>query len=145
MSQDKPIWEELDEFQVLAERIIEKYPDEFMRVNADGIVAFKCINKDRPDGKAKDYEMTGITPPESFKCSKMYFVKVFESDWEAKSPQQKQGLVLSALFRIDPEAPGKVGPLDLRDQSVMVRTFGADWQMNDHLPDILKQKIDFKR
>jgi len=142
--QVKPTWEEIPEFIQLAAKLVEKYPEKFGSIDVTRIVAYGCTNKERPDGKAKLYDMSGETEPEVFTNSKMYFVKMFMSDWEARNDQSKLLIVASALSRIDPDSPGKVGPLDYRDQSIMVRTFGADWQDRADVPNLLSDKVDFR-
>lgn len=144
MPQVKPTWTKIDEFDKMAKQIVAKYPDFFSGLNPEWIVAYGS-SKDRPEGKAKPYDMTGEGEPESFTNAKKYFVKFFMSDWEAKNETQKLALVFSALLRIDRENPesGKVGPLDYRDQNMMVRTFGADWQLHANLPNILKDDVNF--
>ena len=142
--QVKPTWEEVPEFVQLAAKMIEKYPDKFGGIDVSWIVAYGVTNKERPDSKAKLYEMSGEGEPESFTNSKMYFVKMFMQDWEGRSEAGKLLIVASALARIDPDSPGKVGPLDYRDQNIMVKTFGADWQDKGDIPHLLNDKIDFR-
>ncbi|NMC62389.1 MAG: hypothetical protein GYA55_04405 [SAR324 cluster bacterium] len=142
--QVKPKWEEITEFCQLAAKMVEKYPERFGSVEVDRIVAYGCTNKERPDKKAKLYEMSGETEPESFTNSKTYFIKMFMSDWESRDEAAKLLIVASALSRIDPDNPGRVGPLDYRDQNVMVKTFGPDWQDRSDVPHLLKDQISFR-
>ncbi len=143
MAQEKKTWEENIEFKNMAEKLISHFT-EFSHVEIDKLIAYSCTNKDRPKGKAKDYDMSGATEPESFTNSKTYFVKMFREDWERKDEKQKLALVYSMLDRLDPECPGKILPLDYRDRTRMVRTFGADWQDRTDLPHLLKDEIDFR-
>lgn len=144
MSQIKPMWSPLDEFVVMAAKLVEKYPERWGAVDVFKMIAYACTNKDRPEGKVKPYEMTGATEPESFTNSKQYFVKLFASDWESRTEEQKLTLVASALERIDVDNPGKVGALDHRDQAVMLRTFGIDWHDRRDLPHLLNDDVEFK-
>jgi hypothetical protein len=142
--QIKPKWEEIGEFVQLAAKMVEKYPERFAGIDVNTIVAYGCVNKERPDKKAKLYEMSGETEPESFTNSKVYFVKMFMNDWEGRSEAAKLLIVASALSRIDPQTPGKVGPLDYRDQNIMVKTFGANWEDRGDVPHLLKDAINFR-
>lgn len=142
--QVKPTWEEVTEFAQLALKLVEKFPDRFGGIDVSRIVAYGCTNKERPEGKAKLYDMTGATEPESFTNSKTYFVKMFMVDWEGRSEAAKLLIVASALARIDIDNPGKVGPLDYRDQSVMVKTFGPDWQDKGDIPHLLTDVVAFR-
>jgi len=144
MAQKQPIWEAVPEFVEMAEKLVDKYSEQFRDIDTEQLIAYVCTNKDRPEKKAKPYEMSGATEPESFTNQKTYFVKMFASDWEARTEEQKLALVCSALNRIDPENPGKVGPLDYRDQNVMVRTFGTDWQDRGDIPHLLETTVDFR-
>ncbi len=138
-------WEEIPDFTTMASRLIEKYPDRFAGVDPDWIIAYGQTNKDRPEGKTKPYEMSGIPEPESFTNSKKYIVKLFMSEWEGRDEKCKLGLVFSALERIDKEHPekGKVSGYDYKDQATLVRTFGVDWHTRSNLPDLLKEDIEF--
>ena len=138
-----PEWEEIAEFSTMAAQLKEKYIERFGEVEIDLIIAYGCTNKDRPEKKAKLYEMSSLPEPESFTSTKQYFVKMYMSDWSAKEDNQKLVLVCSALERIDPANPGKVGALDYRDQNVMVRTFGVDWPDRD-VPHLLKEDVEFR-
>ncbi len=145
MAQTAPAWTEIEEFPKMVERLVSKYPERFSGIEPDWLVAYAITNKEKPEGKAKSYEMTGATEPESFTNSKKYFFKTYMNDWEARSEESKLMLVLSALLRVDPENPesGKVGPFDYRDQAIMVRTFGADWMYKGRLPHLLNDDIEF--
>ena len=144
MAQTKPQWQEIDEFNGIVRKLAAKYPSEFDHVEPDKIIAYQIINKERPTGKAKPYDMKGSPEPESFTNSKSYFVKMFQEDWDEKTVEQKIAMVFSVLCRIDRDNPGKVGPLDYRDQSRMVKTFGPDWQLRGDLPNLLEDNVDFK-
>lgn len=143
MAQIKPVWVESEDFAEMAGKLVEKYPERFGDIDVDKIIAYTCVNKDRPDGKSKPYDMTGESPPESFTNTKTYFVKMFNDIWERTRPQ-KLALVFSALSRIDPSNPGKVKPLDYSDQEEMVSNFGANWHERSDLPDLLSGDVNFR-
>lgn len=143
MAQIQPQWVEVEEFSILATKLVEKYPERFAEINVDHIIAYACVNKDRPDGRREPYRMSGAVPPESFTNSKSYFVKMFQDVWE-RTGTQKLALVFSALSRIDPTTPGKVKPLDYADQEEMVASFGANWHERGDLPDLLKDDVDIR-
>lgn len=143
MAQIKPQWIEVEEFATMAAKLVEKYPERFGELDVDQLIAYACVNKDRPEGKSRPYEMTGATPPESFTNSKTYFVKMFQNVWD-QTQEQKVALVFSALSRIDPMNPGKIKPLDYSDQEVMVENFGANWHDRGDLPDLLESDVDLR-
>ena len=82
MAQIKPQWVEVEDFATMAAKLVEKYPERFGEIDVDQMIAYACVNKDRPEGKARPYEMTGAIAPESFTNSKTYFVKLFQNVWE---------------------------------------------------------------
>jgi len=143
VAQIKPIWTESEEFMSMAAKLVEKYPERFSEIDVDQIIAYSCMNKDRPDGKTKPFDINGTSPPESFTNSKTYFVKMYNDVWE-RSHQQKLALVFSALSRIDTSNPGKVKPLDYADQEEMVNNFGAHWHERGDLPDLLAGDVDLR-
>ena len=143
MAQIQPQWIEVEEFNTLATKLLEKYPERFAEIDVDTIIAYACVNKDRPDGRHEPYRMSGATPPESFTNSKSYFVKMFQNIWD-RTESQKAALVFSALSRVDPNTPGKIKPLDYSDQEEMVTTFGANWHERGDLPDLLKDDVDIR-
>jgi len=138
-----PQWIEIEEFATMAAKLVEKYPERFGEVDIDKIIAYACVNKDRPEGKSKVYDMSGSVPPESFTNSKTYFVKIFNDVWE-KTDEQKLALVFSALSRVDPTNQGKIKPLDYADQEEMVANFGANWHERGDLPNLLGRDVDLK-
>ena len=143
--QKKPEWVTLDEWTKIASQLVEAYPDEWGEVDVSKIAAYAIINKDKPDSKAKPYEMTGTSEPESFTNSKQYFIKLYKSDWDEQSEERKIAYVISALDRVDTENLGKVLSFDYRDQSVMIHTYGPNWQKNPNLPNVLRDKVIIKR
>lgn len=143
MVQILPQWIVCEEFNLMAKQIVAKYPERFSDIDLDQVIAYLCVNKDRPERSRKPYDIGGILPPESFTNSKNIFVKIFQDVWE-RTHEQKLALVFSALNRIDPESQGKVKPLDYQDQEEMVATFGANWHERGDLPDILKQDVEIR-
>lgn len=143
MAKEPREWEEVGEFIEMATLLVERFNNVFQHVDVDSIVAFKCTNKEQPEGKTKLYEMSGLTEPESIVCPKTYFIKMFHDVWEERDEAGQAAIVASCLARIDPEKPGKVLPFDLQDQNIMVRTFGIDWQ-NKQVPNLLRDNVDLK-
>lgn len=139
MANNKLEWEQIEEFDTMAAKMVEMYPERFGVIDSSSVIAYGVINKDKPAGNTKPYEMSGVTEPESFNSNKKYFVKLYMTDWEAKDDSGKEWTVFSALSRIDIEKPdsGKVLGFDYKDQGVIVRTIGADWHTRGNLPSLL--------
>jgi len=143
MAQIKPEWEVISEWDALVQKIQEKFPEHFDHVDPTLIIAYKCTNKTKPEGKTKLYDMSGQTEPEAFTNSKKYFVKMFHDVWDIMDERNRLLIVFSALSRIDKEKPdsGKVAGFDLHDQSFMARTFGVDWATRSDVPNILTESV----
>jgi len=141
--QVKPVYEEIPDFLQMAVRLVEKYPDRFGRIEVNRLIAYGITNKERKEDKGKVYGITGETEPQSFTNSKTYFVEMYMSDWDARSEAARLLIVASALSRIDVDNPGKVFPLDYKDQTVMVKTFGAEWENKSDIPHLLNDRVEF--
>lgn len=138
-------WEEIPEFGMMAAKVIEHYPNKFSQIDPHWLIAYGISNKDRPEGKrGKPWDISGSTEPESFTNTKKYFLTTFLSYWNACSEELKYGIVLSMLERIDSDHPdsGRLKPYDYKDQGVMVRTFGVDWERSPNLPHLLKTNVE---
>ncbi len=145
MSQTKPVWEQIKQFNTFAEQLIEKYPERFGKIEPIWFICYAITNKERPDANTKPYEMSGVTEPESFTNTKKYFVKLYLTDWDSRDEAGRKWLVFSALDRLDSDEPdnGKVRGFDYKDQATLVRTLGPDWHQRGNLPDPLLQDIRF--
>lgn len=141
MAQIKPEWEVISEWDNLMAQVIGKF--HFDHVDPSLVIAYKCINKSKPEGKTKLYDMSGQTEPEAFTNSKKYFVKLFHNVWDVMDQKNRLLIVFSALSRIDKVKPdsGKVSGFDLHDQSFMARTFGVDWATRSDIPNILTDNV----
>lgn len=142
MPQVKPVWTEIYEFRTMTNKLIEKYPEKFSHIDPEWVIAYSS-NKDKPEKKTKPYDMAGESEPMSFTNTKKYFVMFHNGEWEARDESSKLALVFSALVRIPVDDSGKIGSLDYRDQNIMVRTFGPDWQMRGSVPHLLNDRIEF--
>jgi len=145
MAQIPAEWKEVEEWDSYVKQLIEKYPEQLGHVDPTTIIAYKCINKTKPPGKSKSYDMSGQTEPESFTNSKKYFVKMFSDTWDLMDEVNRLWLIFSALKRIDPEKPGsgKVGSFDLHDHAMVIRTAGADWETSSRVPHLLNDNVKF--
>lgn len=137
-------WQEIPEFVSMSEKLIEHYPERFGHIEPEWLIGYAAINKDNPEGK-KPWDIAGEKEPQSFTNSKKYFFTTFMDVWNARSEESKYWFVFAALERIDRDAPGsgKLRPYDYKDQGVMVRTIGADWESRGNLPHPITDDINF--
>lgn len=145
MAKIKPEYEELAEFNEIAEKLISLYPNVFPDVDAKQIAAVQVINKSRPEKKSQVWDLKPIVPPVTLFCSKLYFITVYSSDWEAFSEKHKAAVVADVLLTISPEGEGKTVPFDKKDHSIILRTLGIDYMDNGDIPDLLQGKVDWRR
>jgi len=145
MAQIKQLWEEITEFKEMAKKVIDRYEKHLGHVDLSLVIAYKCINKTKPEKKAKLYDMSGQSEPEAFTNTKKYFIKMYHDVWDIMDDNNRLLIVLSALSRIDREEPesGKILGYDLHDQSFMARTFGVDWGIKADVPNILERNVEF--
>jgi len=140
VSQQKPEYECLDEFNAIATKIIEKYPSVFADVNADEVRCYAITNKDKPDSK-KTWTLRAVTYPIRLDCPYGWYATIYLEDWEQMNEKQQQLLVASILCAVGEE--GKVVAPDLKDYNVMVRSFGVDYLDDTNVPDILNEDVDW--
>lgn len=143
MSQVKPVYAEVTEFSKIAKDVLknttELFPstdeDEFV----DNIKVVAITNKQRKEGKEL-VSIRGVPQPVRMFCSCAYVVEMYLDDWSEMSDTQREWVVLSILKRIptDSDKEGKVLPLDYKDDGLIVRTVGPDWQNSDDLPSLTK-------
>jgi len=145
MAKVKPEYEELPEFNELAEKVLALYPNVFPNIDAKTIAAVQIVNKPRPEKKSQVWDLRPVVPPVTLFCPKLYFVTVYSSDWDAFNEKHRAAVVADVLLSISPEGEGKTVPFDKKDHSLILRTLGIDYMDTDDLPNILDGKIDWRR
>ena len=143
MAQVEAEYEEIEDFYDIADQLIDKYPEEFGHVDLSRLAAVMVTNKDRKNNTL--YRIKTYPPPLSMYASKHYIAIFYSSDWESWNDKSKAAMVSNILFSIDPEGNGKLVQMDYKDHGVMLRTLGVDYLEDPSLPDILNQKIEWKK
>ena len=138
MAQLQLEYEAIEDFNVIAAKIVEKYPSIFNGVPVEEVRCYAITNKERAEGK-KLWTVSAVPQPIRLDCQYGWYVVLFQKDWEDLGKESKQLLVASILCSIGEE--GKVNPFDLKDYGVMVRTFGVDY-LDKKAPDILDENVD---
>lgn len=143
MAQIKPIYAEVKEFNKIAKDVLKNTTELFPSVDEDELVdnikVVAITNKQRKEGKDL-VSIKGVPNPVRMFCSCAYVVEMYLEDWSEMSDTQREWVVLSILKRIptDSDKEGKVLPLDYKDDGLIVRTVGPDWQNNEELPSLTK-------
>lgn len=149
MSQIKPVYAEVTEFEQIAKDVINSSSEIFPAIDEDAFVenikVVAITNKERGEGKDL-VKVKGIPQPIRMFCQCSYVVEMYLKDWDKLDEVQKEWLVLYILRRIptDGDQEGKVLPIDYKDDSVIVRTVGPDWLENEDLPSITKSKKEIQ-
>ncbi|MFA6088619.1 MAG: hypothetical protein WC755_02030 [Candidatus Woesearchaeota archaeon] len=144
MAQQVPEFERLTEWEEFAKQLVEFYPERFGHIDPSKLVAYIITNKEESDS-SRPYEMQTDKLPMRLTNQYDYFIWFKQpSEWHDKPRNNKISLVIAAMERIDPEKPYSILPLDLRDQTSMVNTFGLNWYNNPNIPDALEKHIDFR-
>lgn len=137
-------YEELDEFNTIAAKLVNRYPDVFGDRKVDKIAAVAITNKDRPKKRMQLWEIRPVVPPITLFCNKEYCVTVYMNDWVSMNDKYKALCVADVLFSISSDGQGKTNPFDMKDHGVMLRTFGVDYLENPDAPDILEDQISWR-
>ena len=147
MPQIEAVYEELPEFIDLADKLISKFPEEFANIDIARIACVAITNKKRGDKKRNLWELRSIRPPISLFCQKEYIVVFYSHDWEEMNEKQHSLIAADVLCSIPPNGKGAIIPMDYKDHSKMLRTFGVDYIdiPENKMPDILKDNIDWKK
>lgn len=149
MSQIKPVYAEVTEFEKIAKDVIANATELFPAIDEDEFVGnIKVVaitNKERKDGKDL-VKVRGIPQPIRMFSTCSYVVEMYLKDWQKLNETQREWLVLYILRRIptDGDQEGKVLPVDYKDDSVIVRTVGPDWLDSEDLPSISNAKKEIE-
>lgn len=147
MAQVDPVYQEIPEFLQIADKLIEAHPDLFANIDVATIACCGITNKDRSEKKTQLWELKAIKPPISLFCPKSYVVVFFQKDWDSLSEKHRHLITADVLCSIPPGGGGDIKPMDYKDHSVMLRTFGVDYMNRSDVPDLLSDtdKIDWKK
>ncbi len=94
MAKEKPQYEIVKEFSVMAKQVVDKYPELFHGVEVDQIRCKKIINKDRPETKKDKWQIKSIPPIMEEDCPYGWYIEVFSSDCDAMGEKYKYALIL---------------------------------------------------
>ena len=146
MAQTKREYEHLDEFNTIATKIVDKYPEQFYGVELDEIRCVSVVNKERPERQEKLWELMPVKYPIRLDCKYGWYVVVYGSDWSALVDKHKKLLVASILCGIPTgdDSEGKTITFDYKDYATMLRTFGVDYLDSEDVPDILEEDVEWR-
>ena len=144
---EAPVYEKLEEYNVIADKIKEAYPMQFGWIDPSLIRAYLITNKDKPDNK--EFEIKPVTQPIRQEVNFAFYIAFYADQWMSLLDKHKYLLVARSLFCFTQNENGeldeqKVETYKYKDHAVMPRTFGMDYLVRDDVPDILETKIQWK-
>lgn len=137
-------YQEIDDFNSIAAKLVARYPDVFADKKVDRIAAVAITNKERPRKKNQLWELRPVVPPITLYCNKEYIVTFYLNDWESMNEKYRALAVADILLSISSEGSGKTVPFDMKDHGIMLRTFGVDYLENPSAPDILNDHVSWR-
>lgn len=151
MAQDKPEYEVNDEFNSMAIKIVNKYPEKFAGIDVSRVCCVNITNKDRKD-KDKDgngeriWRLQAVKMPVAIHCPYGWYVTLYSHDWDDRGEKHKLLLVTEVLhgFPISEDNEGKVNPLDTKGYHAVFNTFGLDCHDDPGIPHILDETVSWK-
>lgn len=146
MPQIEPQFENLDEFNDLAIKLVEKHSQKFSGIDLGVIAARQIVNKERSDKNPKLYEVMAVKPPIREDCKYAFYIIIHKSDWDILEQKHRLLLIAQALHSIVLDengemTEGKVASPDMKDFAPMLRTFGTDYLVKDNVPDLLEDEV----
>lgn len=145
MPQVKPEYEIVSEFSTLAQGLKAKYPDIFGSIDLDTIKCVGITNKERKPGK-RMWESKPVAMPVKMDCPYAYYIVVYMKDWVELDETYRLLLVADALCSIpSADDEGKILQPDMKDFSIMLRTFGVDYMDKQGSPNLLKDNVKWDR
>ena len=102
MAQHQIELEHLGEWEELAKKIVEKYPERYGHIDLTKIIAYMITNKPEKSDTARPYEMQTDKLPMRLTNTYEYFIWFKHPEmWHDKPPNVKSALVISATrYRI---------------------------------------------
>ena len=139
----KPEYENLDEWNSLANSIAQKHPERFGGLDLAKIKAVVITNKDKPDDPDKVFDVVPVKMPVKMDCPFSYYVVYWTSDWATRDEEHKLVAVAKAMRAIptDDKEEGKVFPPNMKDFSDLVLTLGPDYLNKPKIPHLLRDNI----
>jgi hypothetical protein len=150
MAKEKPIYEVNDEFNSMAAKIVQKYPEKFVNIEVDKICCVNITNKDRQSkGEIETeriWKLGAVKMPVKLHCPYSLYVVLYKSDWESLGEKHKLVLVSDVLHGVstDNEDEGKINGCDTKGYHSMFATFGLDFLTDPKIPHLLEEDIDWK-
>lgn len=124
-----------NEYKDIAQRIINKYPENFGNFDINQILFLRETSK----APKKYAEVRKVQPPYTFMTSMKFIMTVYEPCVMSMSEAQLHLLILHELMHIDDDFV-KLRKHDLEDFKSIIAIYGPNWDIDNNLPDILDEE-----
>ena len=147
MAKVKKQYEVVDDFPVMANKLVQKYPEEFplSSEDVDGIRCVKITNKDPKEDNS--WKTIAVSMPMLIDSPFKWYVIIYASDWDSYGEKQKAWMIADILHSIDKDDDGCpiVVPKNTKLYAVMARTcHGIDFMDDSSLPDPIEETIEWQ-
>ena len=147
MAKDKPTYEVNEEFNEMAQKIVDKYPEHFSGIVMSEVCCVNITNPEKPKTKSQLWALKAVAQPMRMHCPYGWYVILYSSDWDEMGEPTKLLLAAEILHGIprDESDEGKVTAFDTKGFASMYRTLGGIDYMDDaEVPHILETEIKWK-
>jgi len=142
MAKIKAEYEVCDEFIVIAKKLQELYPDQFLTKPVDSLRSMLITNKERTDNSSL-LSIKTIGMPMSLDVTYKFYIVMYSSDWNEFTEPQKSRVVSWALITLPDSDEDKLIQPDLKEHSTIIRTFGVDWIDSPSAPNPLDGNVNW--
>jgi hypothetical protein len=147
MAQEKAEYEVNEEFNVMAMRLVEKYPVKFDNIDVSKMCCVNITNKTRKEkeGSAERiWKLQSVKMPVAIHCQYSWYTVLYSQDWEDLSDKHKAALVADVLHGIPNEIDneGGINPCDTKGYLSIFKTLGIDYLDDPDIPDLLDAEKD---
>lgn len=143
MSRQVKEYEVVKEFQDIAARLVDMYPDILDGVDYESIQCYAVTNKNK-EPKDKHWEVNAVKMPIRMDCPYGWYATIWADAWHEMNDARRHLLVFQILYACGDEE-GKVRTLDYKDFDILVSTakIGPHSLEKSDLPDILSERMEF--
>lgn len=144
MAKKKPDYEVVNEFSVMANQLIEKYPEAFYGIEVDKLRCVKITNKDRTTDSL--WQLIPVKMPIRMDCAYAWYVVVNSQDWDKMDEKHHLLLVAEILCGIPKEedSEGKVNTFDTKGFRTMFKTLNTiDYLIEDDVPHLIDEDVEW--
>ena len=147
MAQEKPNYEENNEFNKFAIDVVNKYPEEFQGVDPSKICCVNITNKERGNKDEPGqpcWRIEAVKMPQAMHAPYGWYITMYSDEWDEMSEKHKVAVVGAALHGISDEE-GKVIQYNTKMHYTVAKTLGVGFKDNPDIPHLLRDDVEWKK